>query len=120
MTGFYRKSGPPAAARVRRSPEDPRNATYVKFKQCRKEEIMEKYFIKLAKLFLSRISDEFKLEISKAVNILEKKAKKSENHFNNMFIEVLKIVLNIDIKPEISKAVDTPEKTEKNTKNSEK
>ena len=74
---------------------------------------MEKYFIKLAKLIISRISEDFKDEVKKKIIILEKIAKKTDNPFDDMFIETLKIVFDIDKNLDIDKKVDidkTPEK----------
>lgn len=50
---------------------------------------------KIAKLFLGRISDELRGEVVKLVEKLEIKAKKTSNPFDDVFVEALKIILDM-------------------------
>ena len=68
---------------------------------------------KLLPLFLSRISNELREAIIRAVLDLEKRAKKTSNKFDDFLVDVLKAILDI---PEMEPKKETPEPESENSK----
>ena len=68
---------------------------------------------KLLPLFLSRISNELREAIIKAVLDLEKRAKKTSNKFDDFLVAVLKAILDI---PEMEPKKEDPEPEPENSK----